>query len=168
MQKRSTHLTHKRNIVIFQIHTKNKSPICVSLHQNASLFDLYMKIENILYPNLYSTFENNGEKSNNIFYTNFMFIKNVNKIHGIFAMSHKNDMTLTIPKSSSSNVIDFIENNSLYFLDCSQVPQLHNLYKIYVIDSESYDLFTKENNFKRYAYINSLFQPFIKYVKCFA
>ena len=121
-------------VIIFKIYSEKLIPVCISLSQPASLADLHQKIDSILFPNKYSSFEERKpEKSF------FGFSSNKSKnIHCIFARSERTSKTLTIPNSDRINVVDFIDKNQGVFDDYSQLPQLHNLYRLFVIDNDGY------------------------------
>jgi hypothetical protein len=133
MAKMPTQLKMNR-VIIFKIYSEKLIPVCISLSQPASLADLHQKIDSILFPNKYSSFEERKpEKSF------FGFSSNKSKnIHCIFARSERTSKTLTIPNSDRINVVDFIDKNQGVFDDYSQLPQLHNLYRLFVIDNDGY------------------------------
>jgi len=151
--KKSPHLKRDRNTILFQIHSNKPLPVCIAVPQTASLNDLYQKVEETLFPNTYSSFEDS--KSGSTIYS-IMSKKNGN-IHRIFASTINREKFLTIPNSSRQNVAEYIDVMQDYFPDHSQVPQLHSLYKIYAMDNNDYDKYkdpdsiadTFVNNVKR-------------------
>lgn len=132
--KKSQHLKRDRNIILFQIHSNKPVPVCISVPQIASLADLYQKVEETLFPISYSSFEERNSENSGY----KMFAKNTTNIHRIFACTINREKFLTIPNSSRQNVAEYIDVMQDYFPDHSQVPQLHSLYKIYVMDQNDY------------------------------
>ena len=160
LNKQPPHLKKNRNIILFQIHSSNPKTVCMSLPQSASLADLYQKVENTLFPYNYSSLEkiNSGQS----FY-NFISKKRT-PIHKIFATSTKKDNFITIPNSDKLNIIDFIDNKEEYFNDYSQLPQLHNLYRIYVLEQETYEMHkASEKNLS-----TTVYQNIQKFATCFS
>jgi len=139
MTKRPTHLSMNRGIILFQVYSGKPIPVCISVSQTASLEDFYQKIDSILFPNKYSSFEERNPK------------KKTN-IHTIFARIETSGKILIIPNSSKTNIVDFMDDKQEFFDDYSQIPQLHNLYRIYAIDNNDYEKYkepsTTENFFK--------------------
>jgi len=131
------------NIILLQVHSSIKPTFCVSIPKVSNLNDLYRKIESLIVPESYLPL-------------------NHKVIHKIMVINDKDNTTLGIPESSRYNFVDFIESNSQYFRDHSQIPQMHNLYKIYIIDEASYQEFNYNNSTS-----NNIFKGISKYVKCF-
>jgi hypothetical protein len=132
--RKAPHLKKNRNIILFQIHSNKPTPICISISQTASLADLYQKVEETLFPISYSSFEERNSENSGY----KMFVKNTTNVHRIFACTINREKFLTIPNSSRQNVSDYVETMQDYFPDHSQIPQLHNLYKIYAMDQSDY------------------------------
>jgi hypothetical protein len=154
MAKLPMQLKMNRGVIIFKIYSEKLIPVCISLSQPASLADLHQKIDSVLFP--FSFEERKPEKS---FYG---FSSNKSKnIHCIFTRSERTSKTLTIPNSDRINVVDFIDNNQGVFEDYSQIPQLHNLYKIYVIDNDGYKKY-KEPSLKE-----TIIKNVKKFSRCF-
>lgn len=161
MAKRPTLLTVNKGIVLFQIYwgSGNKHPICISLSKTASLEDLYQKVETTLFQNKYSSFEEiKPEKSF------FGFSSSPNKtknIHCIFAWNEKSNKFLNIPNSKNINILNFIDKKQGFFYDYSQIPQLHSLYRLYVIDKDDYE------KYKEPSITETVFKSVEKLTKCF-
>jgi len=145
MAKRPTQLKLNGGVLIFKIYSEKLIPVCISISQPASLADLHQKIDSILFPNKYSSFEE--RKPEKSFYGFSSSSNKTKNIHCIFARSERTSKTLTVPNSDKINVVDFIDNNQGVFEDYSQIPQLHNLYRIYVIDNDAYEKY-KEPSLK--------------------
>jgi hypothetical protein len=148
LAKKPTQLKMNRGIILFQIYSGKPTPVCISVSQTASLKDFHQKVDSILFPNKYSSFdENKPEKS---FY-GFSSKKKTN-IHTIFARIESSGKILIIPNSEKINIVDFMDSKDGFFDDYSQLPQLHNLYRIYVIDNDDYEKYkepsTTENFLK--------------------
>jgi hypothetical protein len=131
MAKRPTQLKMNRGAIIFKIYSEKLIPVCISVSNNASLADLHQKIDCTLFPS--SLEERKPEK------TFYGFSSNKSKnIHCIFVRSEKTSKILTVPNSDRINIVDFMDNNQGVFDDYSQIPQLHSLYIIYVINNDEY------------------------------
>jgi len=141
MSSRNT--KQNRNIILFQVHSSIKPTFCVSIPKVSNLNDLYRKVESLMVPESYLPL-------------------NHKVIHKIMVINDKDKTVLSIPESSRYNIVDFIESNSQYFTDHSQIPQMHNLYKVYIIDEASYMEFNYNTSVS-----NNIFKGISKYVKCF-
>ena len=154
MAKRPTQLKMNREVIIFKIYSEKLIPVCFSIAQTASLADLHQKIDSVLFPSSFE--EKKPEKS---FYG---FSSNKSKnIHCIFVRCEKTSKILTIPNSDKTNLLDFVDKNQGVFEDYSQIPQLHNLYRIYVIDNNAYEKY-KEPSFKE-----AVLKNVKKFTSCF-
>ena len=154
MAKRPTQLKMNRGTIIFKIYSEKLVPVCISVSKTASLADLHQKIDCTLFPS--SLEERKPEK------TFYGFSSNKSKnIHCIFVRSEKTSKILTIPNSDRINVVDFMDNNQGVFDDYSQIPQLHNLYILYVIDNDAYEKY-KEPSLKE-----TIFKNVKKFASCF-
>ena len=157
MSKMSTQIKINRGFILFQIYSGKPVPVCISVSQTSSLADLHEKVDSVLFPNKYSSFEDRTtEKS---FYG--LSSKKKSHIHCIFARSEISSKIVIIPNSDRTNVIDFMDNNQGVFDDYSQIPQLHNLYRIYVIDKNDYE------KYKEPSMAETFIKALGKYVKCF-
>lgn len=154
MAKRPTQLKINRGVIIFKIYSEKLIPVCFSIAQTASLADLHQKIDSILFPSSFE--ERKPEKSFYGFYSN----KSKN-IHCIFVRCEKTSKILTIPNSDKTNLLDFVDKNQGVFEDYSQIPQLHNLYRIYVIDNDAYEKY-KDPSFKE-----AVLKNVKKFASCF-
>jgi hypothetical protein len=157
LAKRPTQLKMNRGIILFQIYSGKPIPVCISVSQTASLSDLYQKVDSILFPNNYSSFEERKSEKN--FYS--FSSNNTKNIHCIFARSETTSKIVVIPNYDKTNVVDFMDNNPGVFEDYSQIPQLHNLYRIYVIDKNDYE------KYKEPSTTETFFKNFGKLTKCF-
>ena len=156
MAKRPTQLKINREVIIFKIYSEKLIPVCFSIAQTASLADLHQKIDSILFPCSFE--ERKPEKS---FYGFYLSSKKSKNIHCIFVRCEKTSKILTIPSSDKTNLLDFVDKNQGLFEDYSQIPQLHNLYRIYVIDNDTYEKY-KEPSFKE-----SVLKNVKKFTSCF-
>ena len=158
MAKRPTQLSMNRGLILFQIYSGKPIPVCISVSQTASLADLYQKIDSTLFPNKYSSFEERKPEK-----TFYRFSSNKTKnIHCIFVRNESTGKILVIPNSDKTNIVDFMDNNQGVFEDYSQIPQLHNLYRIYVIDNDDYE------KYKEPSTTETFFKNVGKFTKCFA
>jgi hypothetical protein len=157
LAKRPTQLKMNRGIILFQIYSGKPSPVCISMPQTASLTDLYQKVDSTLFSNKYSSFDERKPEKN--FYG--LSSNKTKNIHCIFARSERTSKTLIIPNSDKINIVDFIDNNQGVFEDYSQIPQLHNLYRIYVIDKDDYE------KYKEPSTTETFFKNVGKLIKCF-
>jgi hypothetical protein len=131
------HLKQNRNIILFQIITDNSSQ-CISIPKDATLADLFQKIENTLY--VTHSIQPSEDMS---FYS--MVSKKKTNIYKIFATNIERNKYLTLKNTDWHKVVDFIDNNPDYFVDQSQVPQIHNLYRVFVMDYNDYNKY-REND----------------------
>ena len=158
MSTRQPQLKMNRGIILFQVYSGKSTPICISVSQTASLEDLHQKVDSILFLNKYSSFE---EKSNERSFFEFSSKKKTN-IHRIFARCESTNEFLTINSSDRTNVVDFMDKKQRFFVDYSQLPQLHNLYRIYVIDNNDYKKYKEDG--EEFSIVNTL----KKLTTCFA
>ena len=157
LAKRPTQLKMNRGIILFQIYSGKPSPVCISMPQTASLTDLYQKVDSTLFSNKHSSFD--GRKPEKNFYG--LSSNKTKNIHCIFARSEKINKFLTIPNSDRINIVDFMDSKPGFFEDYSQIPQLHNLYRIYVIDNDDYE------KYKEPSTRDIFFKTVGKLTKCF-
>ncbi len=157
LAKRPILLTLNRGIILFQIYSGNPTPVCISVSQTSSLAELYQKVDSTLFSNKCSRFDERKPKKN--FYG--LSSNKTKNIHCIFARSERTNKFLTIPNSDRINIVDFMDSKPGFFHDYSQIPQLHNLYRIYVIDNDDYE------KYKEPSTRDIFFKTVGKLTKCF-
>jgi len=166
LANKEMHLKRHGSIILLQTYYNKPTPICIPISQTSSLEDLYQKVESILYPTHYTSFENKSPNTNSmqLFYDSFK--KDDSFIYRIFVYDVKNNKYMTIPKSTRQSFVSFMDKNEDYFTDHSRLPQLHNLYRIFVMDRDDYNKFNKEyeeeNSIK-----STLLRNVQKLTKCF-
>jgi hypothetical protein len=152
--------------IVFQINYNSQyiqnRPFCISLKKNDSLADIYQKLENLLFPQLYSEFcYKNPNK------TTFLgkFQRSNKNIHSLFVQHKGINKFLIIPNSNKMNIVTFMFNNQEYFQNIAKIPQLYNLFKIHVLDEDTYRRFEEEdfNN----SIVGLAMTRIKKYTKCF-
>lgn len=164
LANKETQLKRHGGIILLQAYYNKLTPVCIPISQSASLDDLYQKVESILYPTQYTIFENKPPKSILTFYDSFK--KDDSFIYRIFVFDIKNNKFLTIPRSKRHSVVSFMDNNEDYFTDHSKMPQLHNLYRIFVMDQDDYNKFNKEYE-KENSIKTTLLRNMQKLTRCF-
>jgi hypothetical protein len=155
------------NCLVFQINYNSQyiqnRPFCISLKKTNTLTDIYQKLENLLFPPLYSEFcYKNPDKTTSI----DIFSRTNKNIHSLFVQHECTNKFLIIPNSNKMDIVTFMFNNQEYFQNIAKLPRLYNLFKIHVLDEETYRRF-EEENFNN-SIIGSAMTRIKKYTKCFA
>jgi hypothetical protein len=116
------------NCYVVRVSTLLKKRVCISIYDNDTLYELYHKSYNALYPS------NNGIKVESAFtIRDIIPDEPLNIIHDILVCDKKENM-LSIPCDQKTTFSEFKRANERYFVPSSKIPVLR-VYKLYVVDN---------------------------------
>lgn len=140
---------------VIQIRTLTGKKICLCIHDNETLRDLYQKCYDILF-----------KTSNILCVEKYQTVRDeipnhtYHAIHDIVLLDKNNNM-LSVPCDSNVRFYDFKRANERYFVASSQLPVL-SVYKVYVIDNESLEFCSKKQQKKPASVVDKM----RRYINC--
>jgi len=118
--------------LVVELLRLNNQKNYLSVNYYDTIEDLYKKVISSLYPE--SLIADGSLK-------NYLFPKQ--PIHDIFVYDETVCKPLSL-KRSNVPLLKFIRQNPTYFNSVSRVPRIQTIYRLFVIDKETYECFQKE------------------------
>jgi hypothetical protein len=125
-------IINTQNHLVVELLRLNNQKNYLSVNYNDTIEELHQKVVTALYPE--SLVTDGSLKS-------YLFPKQ--PIHDIFAYDETIGAPLSLKKSNIS-LLNVIQQNPNYFRCVSRVPRIQTIYRLFIVDKESYESFQRE------------------------